>query len=58
VLPIIEDLEETVVYYGFFRSADPENPKLLCKDPNMLTKYGMDKIGSVSYTVIIIIIII
>ncbi|XP_027838372.2 uncharacterized protein LOC114120611 [Aphis gossypii] len=45
VLPIIEDLEETVVYYGFFRSADPENPKLLCKDPEMLTKYGMDKIG-------------
>ncbi|XP_025192829.1 uncharacterized protein LOC112592883 [Melanaphis sacchari] len=45
VLPIIEDLEETVVYYGFFRSADPENPKLLCKDPELLTTYGMDKVG-------------
>lgn len=47
VLPIIEDLEEKIVYYGFFRSADPENPRLLCKDPELLTAYGMDKIGYV-----------
>ncbi|XP_060856925.1 uncharacterized protein LOC132934607 [Metopolophium dirhodum] len=45
VLPIIEDLEDTVIYYGFFRSADPENPKLLCKDPELLSVYGMDKVG-------------
>ncbi|XP_022174183.1 uncharacterized protein LOC111036466 isoform X2 [Myzus persicae] len=45
VLPIIEDLEEKVVYYGFFRSADPEKPKLLCKDPELLATYGMDKVG-------------
>ncbi|XP_015368919.1 PREDICTED: uncharacterized protein LOC107165271 [Diuraphis noxia] len=45
VLPIIEDLEEKVVYYGFFRSADPEKPKLLCKDPELLATYGMEKVG-------------
>ncbi|XP_060863647.1 thioredoxin domain-containing protein 3 homolog isoform X1 [Metopolophium dirhodum] len=45
VLPIIEDLEEKVVYYGFFRSADPEKPKLLCKDPELLATYGMDRVG-------------
>ncbi|XP_015377353.1 PREDICTED: uncharacterized protein LOC107171618, partial [Diuraphis noxia] len=45
VLPIIEDLSDKVVYYGFFRSANPENPKLLCKDPAFLTLYGMEKIG-------------
>jgi len=45
VLPIIEDLEDIVIYYGFFRSADPENPKLLCKDPELLSVYGMDKVG-------------
>jgi len=45
VLPIIEDLEEKVVYYGFFRNADPEKPKLLCKDAELLATYGMDKVG-------------
>ncbi|KAL5241449.1 hypothetical protein ACI65C_008859 [Semiaphis heraclei] len=45
VLPIVEDLEEKVVYYGFFRSADPEKPKLLCKDPELLATYGMEKVG-------------
>ncbi|KAL4104761.1 hypothetical protein QTP88_020038 [Uroleucon formosanum] len=45
VLPIIEDLEDAVIHYGFFRSADPENPKLLCKDPELLSIYGMDKVG-------------
>lgn len=45
VLPIIEDLKDKVERYGFFRSADPDNPRLLCKDPELLTTYGMDKIG-------------
>ncbi|VVC27942.1 Thioredoxin-like fold,Domain of unknown function DUF4746,Thioredoxin, conserved site [Cinara cedri] len=45
VLPIIEDLEDNIYHYGFFRSADPENPRLLCKDHELLTTYGMDKIG-------------
>lgn len=47
VLPIIEDLEDKIVHYGFFRSADPENPRLLCKDPELLITYGMDKVGYV-----------
>lgn len=45
VLPIIEELEEKIVHYGFFRSADPENPRLLCKDPESLITYGVDKVG-------------
>ncbi|XP_025414202.1 thioredoxin domain-containing protein 3-like isoform X2 [Sipha flava] len=45
VLPIIEDLEGKIDHYGFFRNADPENPILLCKDYELLTTYGMDKIG-------------
>jgi len=45
VLPIIEDLEEKVVHYGFFRCADPEKPKLLCKDSELLATYGTDKVG-------------
>ncbi|XP_050429288.1 uncharacterized protein LOC126838695 isoform X2 [Adelges cooleyi] len=45
VLPIIEDLEDNIVNYGFFRSADPENPKLLCKDPELLVTYGMERVG-------------
>lgn len=45
VLPIIEDLEGKIAHYGFFRSADPENPKLLCKDAELLTTYGVDRIG-------------
>jgi len=45
VLPIIEELGDTVIYYGFFRSADPENPKLLCKDPELLSVYGVDRVG-------------
>ncbi|XP_060844802.1 uncharacterized protein LOC132924475 [Rhopalosiphum padi] len=45
VLQIIEDLEKTVVYYGFFRSADPENPILLCKTYDLLATYGADKVG-------------
>ncbi|XP_050526779.1 uncharacterized protein LOC126897310 isoform X3 [Daktulosphaira vitifoliae] len=45
VLPIVEDLEDKILNYGFFRSADPENPKLLCKDPELLASYGMDRVG-------------
>lgn len=45
VLPIIEEFEEKIVHYGFFRSADPENPRLLCKDPELLITYGMEKLG-------------
>lgn len=47
VLPIIEDIEGKIDHYGFFRNADPENPILLCKDYELLTTYGMDKIGLV-----------
>jgi hypothetical protein len=45
VLPIIEELEEKIDHYGFFRNADPENPIFLSKDYELLTIYGMDKIG-------------
>ncbi|XP_022160062.1 thioredoxin domain-containing protein 3 homolog [Myzus persicae] len=45
VLPVIEDLEDTVVYYGFFRNADPEKTKLLCKDPELLDIYGAERVG-------------
>ncbi|XP_025204110.1 thioredoxin domain-containing protein 3-like [Melanaphis sacchari] len=45
VLPIIEDLEEKVVNYAFFRCADPEKPKLLCKDSELLATYGTEKVG-------------
>lgn len=45
VLPIIEDLEDKVVHYGFFRDTDAENPTLLCKDPELLVAYGTDRVG-------------
>ncbi|VVC37217.1 Nucleoside diphosphate kinase-like domain,Domain of unknown function DUF4746 [Cinara cedri] len=45
VLPIIEDIEDNIINYGFFRSADPENPRLLCKNHELLVTYGMEKIG-------------
>lgn len=45
VLPLIEDLEDKIPHYGFFRNADPDNPVLLCKDYELLATYGMEKIG-------------
>lgn len=45
VLPIINDLIDKIVHYGFFRSADSENPRLLCRDPELLIAYGVNRIG-------------
>lgn len=44
VLSIIEELGPNIINYGFFRSADPENPRLLCKDYELLLKCNMDSI--------------
>jgi len=45
VLPIIKELGEKIVQYGFFYNANSENPRLLSKDFKLMITYGLDNFG-------------